>query len=32
MFLFFSNRLGCLGSLLVSVALTLLLLLILGVL
>jgi hypothetical protein len=32
MFLFFSNRLGCLGSLLVSVALTLVLLLILGVL
>jgi hypothetical protein len=32
MFLFFSNRLGCLGSLLVSVVLTLLLLLILGVL
>jgi len=32
MFLFFSNRLGCLGSLLVSALLTLLLLLILGVL
>lgn len=32
MFLFFSNRLGCLGSLLVSAVLTLLLLLILGVL
>jgi hypothetical protein len=32
MFVFFSNRLGCLGSLLVSVVLTLLLLLILGVL
>jgi hypothetical protein len=32
MFLFFSNRLGCLGSVLVSVVLTLLLLLILGVL
>jgi hypothetical protein len=32
MFLFFSNRLGCLGSLLVSVVLTLVLLLILGVL
>ena len=32
MFLFFSNRLGCLGSLLVSAAVTLLLLLILGVL
>jgi hypothetical protein len=32
MFAFFSNRLGCLGSLLVSVVLTLLLLLILGVL
>lgn len=32
MFLFFSNRLGCLGSLLVSVVLTLILLLILGVL
>jgi hypothetical protein len=31
-FLFFSNRLGCLGSLLVSAALTLILLLILGVL
>jgi hypothetical protein len=31
-FVFFSNRLGCLGSLLVSVLLTLLLLLILGVL
>jgi hypothetical protein len=31
-FVFFSNRLGCLGSLLVSVVLTLLLLLILGVL
>jgi len=31
-FLFFSNRLGCLGSLLLSVVLTLLLLLILGVL
>jgi hypothetical protein len=31
-FLFFSNRLGCLGSLLVSVVLTLILLLILGVL
>jgi hypothetical protein len=32
MFLFFSNRLGCLGSLLVSAAVTLVLLLILGVL
>jgi hypothetical protein len=32
MFLFFSSRLGCLGSLLVSVLLTLLLLVILGVL
>jgi hypothetical protein len=32
MFLFFSNRLGCLGSLLVSVILTVILLLILGVL
>ncbi len=32
MFLFFSNRLGCLGSLLVSAAITLILLLILGVL
>jgi hypothetical protein len=32
MFLFFSNRLGCLGSLLISVVLTLVLLLILGVL
>lgn len=32
MFLFFSNRLGCFGSLLVSVVLTLILLLILGVL
>jgi hypothetical protein len=32
MFLFFSNRLGCLGSILVSVVLTLVLLLILGVL
>lgn len=32
MFLFFSNRLGCLGSILVSAAATLLLLLILGVL
>jgi hypothetical protein len=32
MFLFFSNRLGCLGSLLVSAAITLVLLLILGVL
>ena len=32
MFLFFSNRLGCFGSLLVSVALTLILLLVLGVL
>jgi hypothetical protein len=31
-FLFFSNRLGCLGSLLLSVVLTLILLLILGVL
>jgi len=31
-FLFFSNRLGCLGSLLVSVVVTLLLLLLLGVL
>jgi hypothetical protein len=31
-FLFFSNRLGCLGSILVSVVLTLVLLLILGVL
>jgi len=31
-FLFFSNRLGCLGSLLVSAAITLVLLLILGVL
>ncbi len=31
MFLFFSNRLGCLGSILVSVALTVLLLLIFGV-
>jgi hypothetical protein len=31
MFLFFSNRLGCLGSILVSVVLTLVLLLILGV-
>jgi hypothetical protein len=31
MFLFFSNRLGCLGSILVSVALTLVLLLIFGV-
>ncbi len=30
-FLFFSNRLGCLGSLVVSVALTLLLLVVLGV-
>jgi hypothetical protein len=30
-FLFFSNRLGCLGSLLVSAAITLILLLILGV-
>jgi hypothetical protein len=30
MFLFFSNRLGCLGSLLVSAAVTLLLLLVLG--
>jgi hypothetical protein len=32
MFVFFSNRLGCLGSLLVSAAVTLLLLLLLGVL
>jgi hypothetical protein len=32
MFLFFSNRLGCLGSLLVSAAITLVILLILGVL
>jgi hypothetical protein len=32
MFLFFSNRLGCLGSLLVSLALTAVLLLLLGVL
>jgi len=32
MFLFFSNNLGCLGSLLVSAALTLVLLLVLGVL
>lgn len=32
MFLFFSNRLGCLGSILVSIVLTLLLLLLLGVL
>lgn len=32
MFLFFSNRLGCLGSLLISAAATLVLLLILGVL
>jgi hypothetical protein len=32
MFLFFSNRLGCLGSLLVSAVITLVLLLILGVL
>jgi len=32
LFLFFSNRLGCLGSLLVSAALTIVLLLILGVL
>ena len=32
MFLFFSNRLGCLGSLLVSAVLTLIVLLILGVL
>ena len=32
MFLFFSNRMGCLGSLLVSAAITLALLLILGVL
>jgi hypothetical protein len=32
MFLFFSNRLGCLGSLLVSAAITFVLLLILGVL
>jgi len=31
MFLFFSNRLGCFGSLLVSLAVTLLLLLLLGV-
>lgn len=31
MFLFFSNRLGCLGSILVSLALTLVLLLIFGV-
>jgi hypothetical protein len=31
-FLFFSNRLGCLGSLLISAAITLILLLILGVL
>jgi hypothetical protein len=31
-FLFFSNRLGCLGSLLISAALTLILLLILGIL
>lgn len=31
MFLFFSNRLGCLGSLLVSAVLTLVLLLVLGV-
>jgi hypothetical protein len=31
MFLFFSNRLGCLGSILVSVALTVVLLLVLGV-
>jgi hypothetical protein len=31
MFVFFSNRLGCMGSLLVSAALTLLLLLVLGV-
>ena len=31
MFVFFSNRLGCMGSLLVSAALTLVLLLILGV-
>ena len=31
MFLFFSNRMGCMGSLLVSVAITLLLLLLLGV-
>lgn len=31
MFFFFSNRLGCLGSILVSVVLTLLLLLLLGV-
>lgn len=32
MFFFFSNRLGCLGSLLVSIAVTLVLLLLLGVL
>ena len=32
MFLFFSNRMGCLGSLLVSAAITLVLLLVLGVL
>ncbi len=32
MFLFFSNRLGCLGSLVISVAITLVLLLLLGVL
>jgi hypothetical protein len=32
MFFFFSNRLGCLGSLLLSVALTIVLLLVLGVL
>ncbi len=32
MFLFFSNRMGCLGSLLVSAAITLVLLLLLGVL
>jgi hypothetical protein len=32
MFLFFSNRLGCLGSLLISAAVTLVLLLILGIL
>ena len=31
MFFFFSNRLGCLGSLLISAALTLILLLVLGV-
>lgn len=31
MFMFFSNRLGCLGSILVSLALTLVLLLVLGV-